>query len=639
MFLDSISGIGYTGPMITDDESRLRKLERELYTTDVEPLSKRALMHDKKYDEPDDWVHNDEIHVSNSMTNHSDNSIFKKIFLGSLVIFAVAVVILIGSFMSGGGSISANNVDVAITTKAFVDGGESLPVDVTVTNRNRSAMELATLVLEYPSSNAGNVGAMARIDRDIGNLGAGDSHVESFSVQLYGEEGAAKQIQAHLEFRVVGSNVVYTKDASSDITIRTSPIRLTLDAPDKILPNQTVPLKFTIVGNGTATLSNVAFKVEYPAGFTFANANPAPSTGTAIWYLGDVPPGVNRTITVNGSFAGSVNDAITVRASVGAQNAKDENLLDQIYNTVAQVIPLTNAFIDAKLSVSGSANMTIPVGATQNVRVDVPWTNTTASRLTNIEIHVVLSGSAYDPSKLQTGSGFFNSSANEIVWTRQQDSNLSGADPAKSGTVSFSITPKSFSAGTSPTNPSIVMQVSVRAVDAGTVRTAANIDKKTLVVGSDLNLLARTMYYSGPIQNMGVMPPKHDTETTYTMEWQLTNSRNRVTGAKVSTLLPTNVAWKNVIVPQNENVSYNTVTRELIWNAGEVAAGATKTVSIKVGVTPSSSQVGGPAPLTDTIAFTGHDTFTNTDISLNRRGLDTRTLNDGAGPGAQGAVQ
>lgn len=621
--------------MIPDEQSRLRKAEHDLYAMDMVPPSRRATLHQEHTDAPDDWMHESEPSMPRR-TRSEDHSVFKKIFFGSLAILGIALLFVAGSFLIGG-SISANKVTVAITTRPFVDGGETLPVDVTVTNRNRSPLELATLTLQYPSSSQNGSG-IARIERQIDHLGVGDSRTESFSIQLYGEEGSAKSISAHLEFRVAGSNVVYDRDESTDVTVRTSPIRLTLDMPDTVLPNQVIPLRFTATGNGTATLSHVALRVDYPAGFTFASANPAPTIGQNVWYFGDLPPGANREVTVNGSFA-STTDTTSIKASIGSQSATNETQLDQVYNMVARTIALSSAFIDAKISVAGSAtlgNAPIPIGATQSVRVDIPWQNTTGTRLTNLEVHVALSGSAYDPAKVQQGNGYFDSSKNEMVWTRQQSADLASADPGATGNLSFTIMPKSGNLGT---NPNIVMAVSVRAIDGGVIRTAQTIDKKTLVVGSDLNILSRTIYYAGPIQNSGPVPPKHDTETTYTLEWQLTNSRNRVTGAKVSTLLPTNVSWKNVIVPQSENVTYNTVTRELVWNAGEVAAGATRTLDMKVGIVPSSQQIGAAAPLTDTITVTGRDTFTNTDITFSRRGLETRTQNDNPGPGAMGQVQ
>ncbi len=328
--------------MIDDEHSNLRKVARELYTTDIKPPTRRSVLHEEKVVSTDDW--------KSSMTSNSPTvtmqkpvkttSFFRNMFLASLCFLVIAMIVLGASFINGGNSISEGNVDIAITTKTFVDGGESLPVEVTLVNKNKLGLELATLVLEYPQGSDDNAGTMGRIEREIGSLAAGASRQESFMIQLYGTQNSQRNITARIEFRVQGSNAVYDKDQSTMVTIRTSPITITLAAPDKAIPNQEIPLKFTIIGNGTATLPNTAMVLQYPDGFTFARAEPSPTFGSTVWYLGDVPPGVNRTITVYGSLTGSITDLKTIRASVGSQNASNEQLLDTTYNALAQVIPL-----------------------------------------------------------------------------------------------------------------------------------------------------------------------------------------------------------------------------------------------------------------------------------------------------------
>ena len=635
--------------MISDDKSFLRKAEHELYTTDIVPPKKRSFIHEQKLEAPDDWADSKLGSSSNNTPPPMRNtSIFKKIFFGSLGFLFIALIIGGISFLSGDNAISTKNVDLTVTAKTFVDGGESLPVNVSIVNRNKVSMELASLVLEYPEGNGSNPDAITRTSRDIGSVAVGDTHNESFDVKLYGEENSQKNITAHIEFRVSGSNAVYDKDETVPVTIRTSPLRLTLDVPTNVIPNQEVPLKFSVVGNGTEILTNTALVLEYPQGFTFSRATPVATSGNTVWYLGDIPPGARRDITVYGSFTGGISEAKTIRASVGSQNKQNEMLLDRVYNTLAQVVPLTNAFIDAHLVVenSSSNDAIVPISPTGAVSISIPWTNTLTSKITNAQIEVLLSGTAYDPARVRPNSGTFDSVNNKITWTRQEVPEFASLDPGKKGTVQFTIEPRQFSAGQVASNPIINMSVNIAGFDdAGVRQSALGVDKKTLAIGSDMNFSARTIHTSGVIQNIGAMPPKVNTETTYTLEWQLTNSRNRVTGVKVSTILPTYVSWKNVMVPTAEqaNVVFNEVTRELVWNAGEVPAGTgtnlpARILSLKVGITPSVDQKGKTPNLTGDLTITGLDTFTNKTITLTRRALNTQLTGEGSTPGADGIV-
>ncbi|MDB4984194.1 MAG: hypothetical protein JWM20_373 [Patescibacteria group bacterium] len=634
--------------MITDDDSHLRKLNSGLYTGDGMLPNARRVLRAKKVDAPDSWsdpaAMNGPVQAAKLKP---PSSAFKKIFFGSLGVLVIAIAIFAFSFLTGGNTISSKNVEITITAKTFVDGGESLPVDVTIVNKNKLPLELATLTLQYPEGNAQNPDAVATISRDIGTMAVGETRNESFNIKLYGQQNAVENLSAHLQFDVSGSNAIYGSDQIFAVTIRTSPVLLTLDAPDSAIPNQEIPLRFNVVGNGTATLSNTALVLSYPPEFAYTRADPIPSFQNNVWDLGDLPPGANRTITVYGKFSGALNSAQAIKASIGAQNANNQAVLDTVYNDIAQVIPLSKAFLATQISVNGKTNPTVAIGPAEAVQVLVPLQNTLSVPITNAEIHVALSGTAYDPTLVRAGSGYFKSDTNEIVWTAQQTPELASLAPGQTSQVSFSITPKKFSAGTGVTNPSIKISASVIGYGAGGVKQAAtDIDQKTILINSDLNLLASTLHYSGGIANTGPMPLQPNKETTYTLVWQITNFRNRVTGVTVTTTLPTNVTWKDVELPASEraNVTYNSVTKTLQWNVGDVPAGtgtaaATKTISMKVGITPSSQQSGSIADLTGPITIMGHDTFTGTDMTINHRSNTTQLLNDSSTVGADGKVQ
>ena len=634
--------------MITDDDSHLRKLNNELYAGDGVVPDARRILRAKKFDAPDSWsdpaVINGPVQI---MKQKPSSSAFKKIFFGSLGILAIAVVIFAVSFVTGGNTISSKNVEIAITAKTFVDGGEDLPVDVTIVNKNKVAVELATLTLSYPEGNAQNPDAVATVSRDIGTIAVGETHNESFNIKLYGQQNAVENLTAHVQFDTAGSNAVYTNDTQFAVTIRTSPVLLTLNAPASATPNQEVPLAFTIVGNGTASLANTALVAQYPSGFSYTHADPAPSFQNNVWYLGDLPPGANRTVTIYGKFSGSLNSAQAINASVGAQNANNQALLDTVYNNVAQVIPLAKSFLAAQISVNGKTDAKVAVNPSDSMQVVVPYQNTLSVPIANAEIHVALSGTAYDPTLVRADSGYFNSSKNEIDWTPQQIPALATLAPGAVGSVSFTISPKKFSTANAVTNPSLAISASVIGYGSdGVKQSATDVDEKTVVINSDLNLLASTLHYSGGIANTGVMPPSANKETTYTIVWQITNFRNRVTGVTVATTLPTNVDWKDVEIPAAEraNIQYNSVTKTLQWNAGDMAAGTgtaatTKTISMKVGITPSTDQKGSPANLTGPIMIAGHDAFTDADIMITHRADTTQLLNDASQVGADGTVQ
>ena len=54
------------------------------------------------------------------------------------------------------------------------------------------------------------------------------------------------------------------------------------------------------------------------------------------------------------------------------------------------------------------------------------------------------------------------------------------------------------------------------------------------------------------------------------MIWNINNSFNQVSNVEVRTTLPSYVKWTNIKSPVNEIISYNEVTKEVVWNVGSV---------------------------------------------------------------------
>lgn len=122
---------------ISDEHSRLRKMNSELYTTDIQPPIKRSILHGNRTPAPDDWSPSEKKNITMASLEQKKQmpKIFKTVFLGSFAFLLVALVIFGSSFFLGGNSISSDNVNLVITAKSFVDGGEDLPVDVSIVNK------------------------------------------------------------------------------------------------------------------------------------------------------------------------------------------------------------------------------------------------------------------------------------------------------------------------------------------------------------------------------------------------------------------------------------------------------------------------------------------------------------------------
>ncbi len=144
-------------------------------------------------------------------------------------------------------------------------------------------------------------------------------------------------------------------------------------------------------------------------------------------------------------------------------------------------------------------------------------------------------------------------------------------------------------------------------------------------------LATTSRYNSEQFTNSGPIPPKVEQETTYEVSYDLRNSSSDIENAQMTTRLPQHARWKGVVVPSSEQVTYNDITREITWNIGTIDAGVgyvsvPRTLSIQVGVVPSSSQVGESPFLVENNEFVGYDTYTKTNVTAVGLAVSTGTV-------------
>ena len=141
------------------------------------------------------------------------------------------------------------------------------------------------------------------------------------------------------------------------------------------------------------------------------------------------------------------------------------------------------------------------------------------------------------------------------------------------------------------------------------------------------------MYFTGPFENSGPVPPKAEQETTYSIVWTVTNNLNNVSGAKVIAKLPSYMAWNNVTSPSSENISYDSVTGEVVWNLGAVSAetGFSKSkreVAFQVTLKPSLTQIGSSPNIIEEQILSGKDDYSDIQVTDRRNDLNIRLVDD-----------
>jgi len=621
-------------------KSKLDKVKESLYDkyADIHP-KKRSVLHTRATHAKDDWDDSDlgqKAHYSKKKASKNQRMLLwvKRFFLASVSFFLLAG-LFAGIKIFTGGNNSTGALDLSILTQPFVDGGEDLPVTIQLINNNSTQIETADIIFEYPTTSFSD-GDIQRDRVSLEIVKSGETVFQDFDIRLFGEEGEERILTAKIEYRVQGSNAIVVKEVNEIVTIRSTPIEVLIEGRDASIPNQLYTFDLVINSNATQITNDIVAKLEYPQGFTFESAEPAPSFDVDTWILGDIEPGSSRVITVTGNMVGSSGDGKVFRASVGEQDVRRERQIATVYGSQIHQVSLTPSFIDASFKVGPNSSNRIIIPAAQATTVNVAWANTLPVQLQNVTFEAEFSGNAYTSSGVSNTDGFFDSNSNTVKWDSVNSSVLEIIDPGENNTFKFNVQPRPLASGNGQIITQPVIDVVLRAsgVDGvGQVQDAEVIASVQLVVNSDVRLEPKTLHFGGPFTNTGPMPPVQGQRTEYTLVWQATNSSSNLRDAMVTTRLPAYVDWLGVTTPSSENISYNDTTRELVWSLEQVNAGtgfnsSMREVSFKVAITPSSSQSNQIPPLTESLVFEAEDTYTGGTIRVVRNPHTTRLLND-----------
>jgi len=324
-----------------DKLNRIERLKSKLFSKSYQTKigHRDRFSHSKMEDISDVWTSKNKSRLDYAELSKKilmKTSVFKKFFVFSLAFFILTVVYASYIFFAGGNTVSNNNIDISVLGNNFTAGGEELPLIVGIANRNNSALDLVDLIVEYPKNPQASLeDPSANTERSrisLGTIPSGTIRNENVKVTLFGEQGSIIPIKISIEYRVEGSNAIFVKDRNYDVTISSTPINLSIEAPPTVSPNQDINLKVKLSLNATTPAAKILLRVNYPIGFQFGSSIPPPSLGNNAWALGDLPPGAERNISIIGKIVDVVDGEEKIfHISSGTQSSSDKSMIDMAF--------------------------------------------------------------------------------------------------------------------------------------------------------------------------------------------------------------------------------------------------------------------------------------------------------------------
>jgi len=631
------------------DDNNLKKLKNRLYRKDESFRErKKDIKIFNKKDEilPTDWgppLKKKDIKEKISQPVFLS---MKKIFVVAVIFLFLLVLVIFYFWNRGVNVISSRNIEIGVKSPVSINGGEIFSFDITVENRNTATLELSDLVIEFPdgSFNQDNK-ELARERYSLGAIKTGESKQKKLNLALFGEEDEIKNLKVSLEYRMEGSNAIFSKDKNYSTKIIRPAIGVSLNIPKEVNAKQQIEIGVEIVSNSESTIKNLALQLEYPPGFQFIKSNPVSENKNNNWKIGDLGPSQQRKIIIYGFIEGQDMEERAFKASAGITGREDIFIP---FGSSAQTLVIKKPFLDLTLLVNGVSPEDTVIYPGDSVQGKIIWKNNLSFDVRDALVELKLRGSAVNERTIRVNGGYFRTFDKTLVWNVSSTDKLNLIKPSETGEASFSFSALESLPTGSVGNINFTIGADIEIKGSGSSAELGEIEIKNnlsenIKISSFLQLASRVLHYSGPFDNQGPMPPKVGSETTYTIVLSIGNASNEFTGVKVKAILPSYVRWTGKVFSSTQDISFDEVTGEIIWNIGKMEAGTgisrpAKEISFQISFLPSVDQVGSTPVLVFGIGMEGRDSFTGNSLSTTKQNLDIKATGDSGFNYSEGVV-
>ncbi|MDP4007528.1 MAG: hypothetical protein Q8P55_02995 [bacterium] len=507
--------------------------------------------------------------------------------------------------------------------------GEEITYIVKYKNNGDSRMEKPLLIFEYPQGAVPSDGADTRITQSLEDIYPGQEQTLSLKARLFGKEGETKEARAQLQYTPRNLNASFESETTATTLISRVPLTFELDLPSRIENAQEFSFALNYFSNSEYPLSDLRIKIEYPEGFSFKAADPSP-IGESEWNAGLLNKAEGGRISITGFLQGGVQEAKIFKATLGTWKEGKFTLLKES----AKGVEITRTRILISQEINGSSAYIASPGDTLHYAIS--FKNVSEKTLENLFLVVSLEGRAFDLSSVKSGSGTFQQGDNSIVFESKNISKLRFLGKGEEGQAEFWVNIKESWETFSPQDKDFTARSRIILSDV--------TEEFEVKVNSKLQIEQTAFFQDEVFGNQGPLPPQVALPTTYTVLWQAKNLYNDVQNAKVRAVLPAGVALTGSIFPEGAPLTFDQVSREVVWEVGDLSAGTgpfgiPPSVAFQIRFTPGAAQQGNVAQLIGEARIAGDDLFSERALSATDSAINTTLPDDNSVTPQMGQVQ
>jgi hypothetical protein len=540
-----------------------------------------------------------------------------KKFLVFLSLFIIVAAGGAGLWYWQGQSWSKENLKLEINGPQSLKAGDEAIYVVRFKNNGNVLLEAMEFVFDFPKNAIPQDDKPSRVIQKLDDLYPGEEKTQEFKARLFGKEKETLEAKAQISFRPKGLKSNYIVDSSQATQIELVPITLEFDLPSKIDQGENFKLTLNYFSNVDYPLENLRVQVEYPDNFQFISANPQ-ALDEKEWKVSTLGQADGGRISITGKLDDKQGARKTFRARLGV--IKNGELI--ALKEISQALEVASANIFLSQMINGSASYT--ANANDYLHYEIFFKNIGKKPLEKDALLVELDGDMFDLASFRSDKGNKAEADIMILWDWKDVSSLRLLEAGEEGKVDFWIKVKDAAS-----------QKDVNAVLAVTASLTKSGVEKTFEtkINSNIEIIQKAFYQDDVFGNNGPNPPEPATSTTFTIVWRVKNGWHDLTNAKVKSRLPENVSLTGKIFPETDNrLTYDTASREIIWNLGEVPAfqgqEGTTSLAFQVAVLLPQAQDANNLIIIEDSSFLAQDKATNDIVETKAKAKLASKLDD-----------
>lgn len=495
-----------------------------------------------------------------------------------------------------------------------VQMGQEVEYTIRYKNNSDFTLEQPKLVFEYPEYAVSEDGKNIA-NKTLKDIYPGDEQFIKFKARLLGKEGDLKVFRALLSYQPKNLSARYESKTTFTTKIEIVPLNLDFDLPSKLESGKNIQFSLNYFSNVDYKLSSLKLNVVYPEKFEFSGAVPQPLEKDE-WQIPDLSKTDGGKIKIEGRITEEAGKKIQFSAKLGIWQDGDFIILKEITKEVEVIKPL----LYISQQINGVSDYVASPG--EKLHYKIYFKNIGDTPFENLFLINRLEGAAFDLTTLKATLGQIRVDDNMVIWDWKQVPELKFLDVQEEEKVEFDVNLKYrwTVSGSDINNTFIKNKVALSDIS----------QEFQTKVNSEIEISQKGLYQDGVFENTGPIVPLFGQTTTYTIVWQVKNFNNNVKNVKVRANLAPGVALTGKVSPEKEisKFSFDSVSREVVWTIGDMAAGTglsgePPTIYFQVSLTPTAGQSGKTVPLIGETIISGEDEWTGKTTRGKAAAVDT----------------